>query len=459
MKRNGYYLAGCWFIAAAPLLFGGAAGSGRGAETHAGAVAIHASQAIDAASVADRPREQVAIWRKQVARDPSGGTGWSNLGHALVALARATSDEELYPEAEKAFRRSLELLPRNNPSARGGLARTLMARHLFVAGRAEAEAALAESPWEHWLLGLIGDAAMETGDYDTARRDYDALLQAEDGPAARARQAQYAELCGRREVARELFAGAEALCKADQLEPRAWVFCQLGDLELRSGKRDRARLHYEAALRLAPDYPVAQQRLAECFEWSDRYDAAEPLLRSSIRHTRTPELLLRLATVEERLGRLAAADSLRDEALYHMEHHYLAGDYGHLRTLARFLMDHPARPADLARGLELARIDQAARGGVYAEWTLARALRLNRQPAEALVHINRAVRLGTPEADFWLERAACLTDLGREEEAGLSRQTARRLNPLAEERFLAASGPRAVTQPATAAPAGYFSGK
>ena len=43
------------------------------------------------ASVSGRPREQVVIWRTQVARDPHGATGWSYLGHALVGLARATA--------------------------------------------------------------------------------------------------------------------------------------------------------------------------------------------------------------------------------------------------------------------------------------------------------------------------------------------------------------------------------
>lgn len=442
MKRSGLSPVGCWLIAAAPLLLGGAAGCGRGAETSTDAVAIHASRPTRAASVAERPREQVAIWRKQVALDSSGGTGWSNLGHALVALARSTSDEGLYAEAEKAFRRSLALQPRANPSARGGLARTLMARHLFVAGRAEAEAALAESPWEHWLLGLIGDAAMEAGEYDVARRDYEALLAAEPSPGADARAAQFAEMTGRRDEARRRYAAAQALCRTDELEPRAWLLTQRGDLELRAGRDSAARVLFEGALRLAPDYPVAQQRLAAYFEGNERWAEAEPWLARSVRHTRTPELLLRLATVEEQLGRDARADSLRSEALYHMEHHYLAGDFGHLRTLARQLVDRPAGPRDLARGLAMARQDAAARAGVYTEWTLARALRLNGRPGEALTHANRAVRLGTPEADFWLERAACQDALGLADDARLSRRVARRINPRAERRFVAGPTPR-----------------
>jgi tetratricopeptide (TPR) repeat protein len=242
--------------------------------------------------------------------------------------------------------------------------------------------------------------------------------------------------------ARRRYAAAEALCRTDELEPRAWLLTQRGDLELRAGRDSAARVVFESALRLAPDYPVAQQRLAAYFEGNERWVEAEPWLARSVRHTRSPELLLRLATVEEHMGRAARADSLRSEALYHMEHHYLAGDFGHLRTLARQLIDRPAGPRDLARGLAMARQDAAARAGVYAEWTLARALRLNGRPGEALTHANRAVRLGTPEADFWLERAACQDALGLVDDARLSRRVAGRINPRAERRFVAGPVPR-----------------
>jgi Flp pilus assembly protein TadD len=98
--------------------------------------------------------------------------------------------------------------------------------------------------------------------------------------------------------------------------------------------------------------------------------------------------------------------------------------------LARFEADHArAAGGDAARAVAMARKARAARPTVYADDTLAWALRQAGRPREALPHARAAVRLGTRDALLWYHLAAAEADLGMRVPASGHLATAFAINP------------------------------
>ena len=77
--------------------------------------------------------------------------------------------------------------------------------------------------------------------------------------------------------------------------------------------------------------------------------------------------------------------------------------------IAQFEADHGSP----LKALEAAQREWDRRHSVHVADALAWALRVNGRPGEALRYAVFAVRLGTPDAQFWLHRAAIEADLGR----------------------------------------------
>ncbi|MCA9322295.1 MAG: tetratricopeptide repeat protein [Planctomycetes bacterium] len=382
--------------------------------------------------VADRSRELIAVWKGVVARDPNSFTGWRKLAEARISLARAIGDDGLYHLAESDLRRSLALWPADlNIEAQGLLAVVLGAQHRFRESLDLATRALAQNPNASWLLAVQGDAALALGDYESATRILARFVKHEPGFAAWTRLAQLEKLDGQESSARRLLERARDGYTGSDPEPAAWVRVQIGILDLERGRLDAAREHFEDALGITPDYYLAAEHLAETYEIEGRHELARPWLERAIQVKRAPDLLLRLAAIEERSGHRELGQSLLWEARSALESTCAANPDAHLRAMAEFLLDHPAGPADLTHALELARRDATIRGGIDVDHLLARALRLNGQLDEAQRHADASLSRGFAPADYWLEAAHIQSALGQSSEAERLTAHAKSINPYA----------------------------
>ncbi len=153
----------------------------------------------------------IATWSGNLARDDGDFIAAVQLGELYLARTRLTSDPADVARALAAADAALVAAP-DLPAARLLRAHAHLANHDFAAAVTDAEAVLAGQPGAPLALAALGDATLELGEYDAARRAYDALADAAAGPAVQARLARLAaatgDLAGARRLADAALAAA-----------------------------------------------------------------------------------------------------------------------------------------------------------------------------------------------------------------------------------------------------------
>ena len=90
-------------------------------------------------------------------------------------MLRDTADEKYYDYAETAYQYALKLHP-SAVDALSGMAWVTGGRHQFEQSREWANRALAIDPENAAACGILGDAALELGDYDAAYDHYQKMM-------------------------------------------------------------------------------------------------------------------------------------------------------------------------------------------------------------------------------------------------------------------------------------------
>lgn len=123
--------------------------------------------ALPAPSGGSPTDREIARWVKKARQNERDDDAWVNLGDALMQKARETADTGYYTHAEQVYRKALEINAKS-VSAITGLAWVYGGRHEFEKSIAWANKAIALDPKNHAAYGLLGDVAMEMGDYKKA---------------------------------------------------------------------------------------------------------------------------------------------------------------------------------------------------------------------------------------------------------------------------------------------------
>src|SRR3989475_9797766 len=137
--------------------------------------------ALSPATLAAQPQatdQLLKFFQPRVARDPDDVFSYNKLGAVYVQKARESGDLTYYALAEKAARRSTQLVPQG-PSAAAAttlLALVHHARHEFREALGQAQQALQLGGADVSPHAIAGDALVELGDYDGAIRAYSRLL-------------------------------------------------------------------------------------------------------------------------------------------------------------------------------------------------------------------------------------------------------------------------------------------
>ena len=111
----------------------------------------------------------------KVREKPHGAIAWANLGDALAQKLRDSANLKYYDYAEMAYRQALQLDPRS-VDAMNGMAWVVGGRHVFDQSIEWANRALKIDPRNAPARGIIGDAALELGDYDRAFDEYQKMM-------------------------------------------------------------------------------------------------------------------------------------------------------------------------------------------------------------------------------------------------------------------------------------------
>ena len=347
-----------------------------------------------AAGASASPATDVATLEARVQADPQDLQGWQQLGTAYVHQAIATGDPSFYGLAAKALDRADALQPGDATTlvARGTLQLSL---HPFADALASGQAALAARPDDRDALAVVVDASVETGRYDDAAATLQRLVDIHPSLAALSRVSYLRELHG--DTPGAIVAMQQAVAAGGSAFDTATVTAFLGDLYWNTGRVDDASVQYERAATLSPGLVTAEVGRA-------RIEAARGDRKAAI---------ARLQAVVDRYPTPIASTLLGD----------LTGDYGLVRTTYRlqeaaggvvdleaalFEADHGDPAVAVRRG----QAAEADRHTVYTADALAWALHKAGRDAEALPHLQDALRLGTGDALLHYHAAEILAATG-----------------------------------------------
>jgi tetratricopeptide (TPR) repeat protein len=362
----------------------------------------------DAAARAARRDQDVAFFRRRVARDPIGAADRARLAALYLQRARETADYNDYRRAERLARRSLALRVGHNENTYALLANALLAQHRFTEAYAAARALERRAPGVASHQALLAEIALELGRYDKARALFDSLWPARHELAVAPRLARWAELTGHVDLAQRLLAGAlaEAEIRRDlPPEQLAWFHLRVGDLALRTRRLEDAELAFRAGLAVFPgDYRLLAG-LA-------RLEAARGEWRRVIEYGDSA-----VALVPD-----PATFGFVSDSYAHLGDSSAAAEYGRAMEIAvlgqpgqwhrawsLFLLDHDRRVPEVLRRVQH---ELRTRRDVYGFDLLAWALHKSHRDREARAAMDRALSLGTVDPQLLQHSAAIDVALG-----------------------------------------------
>jgi len=391
------------------------------------AVGAPAAARDEAASLtpAERGIEQA---RQSIVKSPDEAGAHVALAMALARRARETSEHSFYEQADAALDKALALEPGNFEALRTR-AWVLLGQHRFAQARELAQTLNTRVPDDVMVYGLLTDANAELGDYGSAERACQWMLDLRPGNVpALTRAAYLREMFGDTDGAFELMGSALDGTSPDEAEDRAWILTQMAHLRMLAGGVSDAESLLSHALASFPGYHYALAQLAKVRGAQGRFDDTVALLRQRYETSPHPENLYDLAAALARAGRRSEAerafDDFEKQALE--ETH---GDDNANRELVFYYADHARRP-DAA--LAVARRTMERRKDVFTLDAYAWALYRSGMSEEAGEAMNSALAVGFEDASVLYRAGAIAARLGHEEEAiqRLSRSLA--LGPASE---------------------------
>jgi tetratricopeptide (TPR) repeat protein len=384
----------------------------------------------------------VSRLQARLQRQPDDPPAYAQLASLYLQKARETGDPAYYGKAEGAIQ---EVARRNadDPLALvlGGTLQ--LARHDFAGALSSGERAVAVAPRSAAAHGVLGDAALELGQYERAVAAFQDMIDLRPDLASYSRVAYARELHG------DLPGAMEAMqlavnAGAPRTEGANWARVQLGHLHFLSGDLEGAELQYGQALQLLPDYVHAlagQGRVAAA-----RGDLAGAIQRytRALELTPLPEFAIALGDLYRATGDLPAAQR-QDDLVRVIARLQEEGGMDVDLEMALFEADRasdPSAPAGrldspppagstpaLQDALARARATYQRRPSIGAADALAWTLYRSGNAAEALPYAREALRLGSRDPHVLFHAGAVALAVGEREEGRAYLQASLAANP------------------------------
>ncbi len=327
----------------------------------------------------------------QVLAHPAKAAPWVHLGDALAQCQRETLSPVWYEQAEKAYREALKR-DASLTDAMAGLAWVYGGRHQFDLSVLEAERVLTLDPAHATSYGIIGDAAVELGEYDKAFVAYQKMMDLRPDLSSWSRGAHLLWLTGQQSRAVMLMEQA-VRSGGPFAENTAWCRARLALMLFHDGALVPAAQALEPVL-------AKETRNLQVLLAAGRIAAARGAFPEAERHYRR---VLENGPNHEALtglGDLAAVQNFpaeaedfyaRVESLHQL--HRQTGVHDHME-MARFLADHDRQPVEALRlALEHGEVRNAFEADTLA-WVYFR----NGNQPKAIEFIKRALKNNPPDA-------------------------------------------------------------
>jgi tetratricopeptide (TPR) repeat protein len=337
--------------------------------------------------------EQIRVWNQALAADPRSALALGQLAALHSQRAREGGNWDDFLEAERLSRASLALRTNRNGRSAVTLASALMSQHRFREARDVAKELVAREPDVPQYRSLLGEAAMELGEYELAETMFLSVMRERTHLSIAPRIARWLEVTGYRRDARRLLEAArdEARRRADiPLESRAWFEWRVGDLDLREGRLRRARRAFRRALEIEPGDPRSLAGMARLELLDGRPHEAISWGTRAMAERLEPETLGTIADAHAALGDSSRATEFHRAMVVAASTQPIAMH----RALALRQLD---RGEKIGAILDAATADLRERRDIYGYDLLAWALHAAGRDAEAVEAIRIALRFGTPD--------------------------------------------------------------
>ncbi len=196
-------------------------------------VAAHESATQIHPQFESKTTKAINDWRQNAKINPQADEPIRYLGDALMQRARETGNLSDYQEAKSAFQAALAINPKNS-AAMAGMAWVHGSLHEFDASIQWALRAIALDPQNPDAYGLLGDAAVERGDYDAAFELYQKMLDIRPDLASYSRGAHLLFVTGDILAATALMEKAIA-AGSPFVENIAWCRAELARMHMSTG--------------------------------------------------------------------------------------------------------------------------------------------------------------------------------------------------------------------------------
>jgi len=357
------------------------------------------------------------------AKSPADANAWVQFGDVLMQKGRETADAAYCARAEAAYQKALKLAP-NRLEALIGMAWVNGVRHEFEASIDWSQKALAINPKNLAAYGLMGDAAVEMGNYDKAFELYQKMLDLRPDLSSYSRSAHLLQITG--DARRGTWLMAKAIAAGSTYgENTAWCRSQLGLIYWAQGAYVPAEQVVAEGLTKVPNDYRLLAAMGKIKASLKQYDASIDYYRKSVAIAPQQDVVAALGDVltvaghpdeakkeyalVETIARLNKANGVRGDML-----------------TARFYADHDIH---LAEALKMAEDEYANRKNVYQADTLAWCYFKNGRLEDALKMMKEAMSQSTPDSMFYFHQGMIESKLGNRPAAQLALYTASSINP------------------------------
>ncbi len=284
---------------------------------------------------------------RTVAPDASPGD-WIRLGDALMQLQRERVGHD-FTAAATAYKQALKINP-DHPDALVGMAWVSNSDHDFEKGAEWARKALAANPTIHDAHALLGDGAVELGDYDAAFHHYEDAVNLRPDLSSYSRSAHLLWLAGNAAHA-ESFMQKAIDAGGPYPENAAWCRAELALMQLNTGVLLAATQQAEKAYAAAPRNPRVLNILGLVRMAQGKFPEALECFEKSTAVTANHDALTGIVDASIAMGDSEKAESATADLLaFHDGHSHAHGQENHHHAvggnaqLARFLADHDLQP-------------------------------------------------------------------------------------------------------------------
>jgi tetratricopeptide (TPR) repeat protein len=271
------------------------------------------------------------------------------------------------------------------------LATVYLSQHRFQEAIREGERCAQMQPRDAWPYGVIGDAAVELGDYDRGFQALDRMLALRPDAAGYARASYARELQGDLTGALRLMAMALEATSPNDQESLAWHHAQLAAIHLNEGRASDAAREYAHADYIFPGHPFAVEGLARIDDARGRQQDALARLESLTAATSSPSTLAYMAELARKTGK--PEDAIRYERL--AEAGWRADTPEPIKLA--LLLANSGKPERVQEAVRIAEAEAASRNDIFTNDALAWAYFNAGRTDEAATAISRATRTGSKD--------------------------------------------------------------